>query len=129
MNDHISQQSWLRPPEPQEARACCCDYPRSTIPAHIAIFFTAPITFKAHNYRRGGMLTHHTAPPSVAELPFAKTQERTVAAGDPGLEKDLVPDEYFDQDPVSNQQFSSIAGQTTNSGEHGIARRVLARFK
>ncbi|KAG2110537.1 uncharacterized protein F5147DRAFT_760213 [Suillus discolor] len=57
--------------------------------------------------------TYHTAPPSVAEIPFAKTQEHNVAAGDLGLEKDSVPDEYFDQDPELQQQSTSIAGQTT----------------
>ncbi|KAG2071499.1 hypothetical protein BDR04DRAFT_1117682 [Suillus decipiens] len=62
----------------------------------------------------------HTASP-VVDVAYAKGKERNAAADNPSPDRDWVPDEYFDQEPGSQQQSTSVAVQV-NSGEHGSGR-------
>ncbi|KAG1845678.1 hypothetical protein DFJ58DRAFT_843666 [Suillus subalutaceus] len=82
---------------------------------------SAPITF---NTRLQRLLPRrhalHTAPP-IVDVAYAKGKERNAAADDPGPDKDVVPYEYLDEEPESQQQATSVAVQA-NSGEHGSGR-------
>ncbi|KAG2112421.1 hypothetical protein DEU56DRAFT_202050 [Suillus clintonianus] len=63
------------------------------------------------------------AAPSVVDVPFAKGKERNAAADDPGPDKDMVPDEYFDDLPQSSdtQQPNTQQQQVVKvgTGDHG----------
>ncbi|KAG2115957.1 uncharacterized protein F5147DRAFT_834066, partial [Suillus discolor] len=65
---------------------------------------------------------HHATPP-VVDVPFTKAKERNIAAGAPGPDPDIVPDEYFDTaepDPdTQQQQHQEAAAVHIDPGEHG----------
>ncbi|KAG1799920.1 uncharacterized protein HD556DRAFT_76766 [Suillus plorans] len=67
---------------------------------------------------------HHATPP-VVDVPFAKAKERNAAAGAPGPDPDIVPDEYLDTtepDPDTQQQqqpHQQAVAVHIDPGEHG----------
>ncbi|KAG2113801.1 uncharacterized protein F5147DRAFT_650212 [Suillus discolor] len=66
---------------------------------------------------------HHATPP-VVDVPFAKAKERNAAAGAPGQDPDIVPDEYLDTEPDPDTQQQQQPHQQavavhTDPGEHG----------
>jgi hypothetical protein len=91
----------------------------STPPAQPTTLSSAstPITFNARLQRllpRRHVL--RTGPP-VVDVAYAKGKERNAAADAPEPDTDLIPEEYFDQEPESQPQSTSVADQA-NSGEH-----------
>ncbi|KAG2052490.1 hypothetical protein BDR06DRAFT_973067 [Suillus hirtellus] len=70
--------------------------------------------------------TRHALPP-IVDVPFAKAKERNIAAGAPGKDPDIVPDEYLDAvepDPDMQQQqqqqpLQQAVAVHTDPGEHG----------
>jgi hypothetical protein len=80
-------------------------------------------TFKTHLQHLFTRPPHHAALP-VANVPFAKAEERNAAAGARGNDPDIVPDEYLDTtepDSGTQQQQQPVAAQV-DPGEHGGGR-------
>ncbi|KAG1840897.1 hypothetical protein C8R48DRAFT_838242 [Suillus tomentosus] len=81
-------------------------------------------TVKTHLRHLFSRSPHHATPP-VVDVPFTKAKERHVAAGAPGPDPDIVPDEYFDTaEPDTDTQQQQQPHQQavavhTDPGEHG----------
>ncbi|KAG1785738.1 uncharacterized protein HD556DRAFT_1539905 [Suillus plorans] len=81
-------------------------------------------TIKTHLRHLFSRSPHHATPP-VVDVPFTKAKERHVAAGAPGPDPDIVPDEYLDTaepDPDTQQQqqpHQQAVAVHTDPGEHG----------
>ncbi|KAG1904451.1 uncharacterized protein F5891DRAFT_977299 [Suillus fuscotomentosus] len=74
--------------------------------------------------------TRHALSP-IVDVPFAKAKERNVAAGAPGKDPDIVPDEYLDAvepDPDMQQQqqpLQQAVAVHTDPGEHGAKKSYI----
>ncbi|KAG1896948.1 uncharacterized protein F5891DRAFT_982967 [Suillus fuscotomentosus] len=85
-------------------------------------------TVKTHLRHIFSRSPHHATPP-VVDVPFAKAKERNAAAGAPGPDPDIVPDEYLDTtepDPDTQQQrqqhqqpHQQAVAVHIDPGEHG----------
>ncbi|KAG1893754.1 uncharacterized protein F5891DRAFT_1258305 [Suillus fuscotomentosus] len=85
-------------------------------------------TIKTHLQHLFSRSPHHATLP-VVDVPFTKAKERHVAAGAPGPDPDIVPDEYFDttepdsdtqqQRQQQQQQHQQAVAVHIDPGEHG----------
>ncbi|KAG2052487.1 WD40 repeat-like protein [Suillus hirtellus] len=81
-------------------------------------------TIKTHLRHLFTRSPHHATTP-VVDVPFAKAKERNAAAGAPGKDPDIVPDEYLDAvepDPDTQQQqqpHQQAVAVHIDPGEHG----------
>ncbi|KAG1851014.1 hypothetical protein C8R48DRAFT_676619 [Suillus tomentosus] len=107
---------------PQEAPAPAPAPPTTSPPVAVTT------TIKTHLRHLFSRSPHHATPP-VVDVPFTKAKERHVAAGAPGPDPDIVPDEYFDTtepDPDTQQQrqqqqqeHQQAVAVHIDPGEHG----------
>ncbi|KAG1812576.1 uncharacterized protein BJ212DRAFT_1370649, partial [Suillus subaureus] len=112
-----------RPGRLKRVRLAMTGTPRSApppAPPTTSPLVAAATTFKTHLRHLFTWPPHH-ATPYIADVPFAKAKERNAAAGAPGTDPDIVPDEYLDTtqpDPDTKQKLQPVAAQV-DAGEHG----------